>query len=152
LFPDRVFGEKTVLYVLFKELLISNAALNEIPALVPIQVLRSFGRNEVETRLFLVGDGSLKPVLFNPENDLRLPNMKRARQAFYGKEITAYITQAGAISPEHVADRFGRRVDLLRHLDIWAHPPQKQQSYSKFRRWLSRHVGVWIDGTSVQWE
>ncbi|MGC1363066.1 MAG: hypothetical protein WA826_17985 [Silvibacterium sp.] len=42
--------------------------------------------------------------------------MKRTRQALHGKEITANFTHAEAISPEHVADRFGRPVDLLRYV------------------------------------
>src|SRR5260370_25301962 len=42
--------------------------------------------------------------------------MKRARQALHGKEITADFTQAETISLEHVANRFGRPVDLLRYL------------------------------------
>jgi hypothetical protein len=116
LFPNRVFGGKTVFNVRFKERLISNAALCEIPAVVPVQVPQSFGCDDVETPLSLIGNGSMKPVLLNPENNLGFPNMKRARQAFHGKEITPDFAQAETISPKHVADRFGRPVDLLRYL------------------------------------
>ena len=81
--------------------------------MVPVKILESFWRDDVEASLSPIGDRSLKPILLNPENDLRLPNMQRARQAFHGKEIASDFTQAEAISPEHVADRFGRPVDLL---------------------------------------
>lgn len=36
LFPNRMFGGETILYVRFEEQLISNAALCEIPAVVPV--------------------------------------------------------------------------------------------------------------------
>ena len=51
LFPNRVFGGKTILNVRFKKRLIPNAALYEIPVVVPIQVLQSFGRDDVEASL-----------------------------------------------------------------------------------------------------
>lgn len=42
--------------------------------------------------------------------------MQRAGKAFHGEKIAANLAQAEAVSPEHVADRFGRPIDLLRHL------------------------------------
>ena len=56
LFPDCVFGGETILNVCFKECVIANAAPNEIPAVVPVQVLQSFGCDDVETSLSLIGD------------------------------------------------------------------------------------------------
>lgn len=56
LFPNGVFGRKTVLDVRFKERLIANAALDEVATVVPVQVLQCFGGDDVETPLALVCD------------------------------------------------------------------------------------------------
>jgi hypothetical protein len=81
--------------------------------------------------------------MLNPENDLRLSNVKRARQAFYGKEIASNFAQAETVSPEHVADSFGCSINLLCHPSSMKHLPSAWRP-ERLRMLVERPSGILI--------
>jgi len=83
LLTDHVRRRKAVLHVGLEDCQIPEAALHQIPVMMPEKIFESLGGNAVDTPLALIGDRNLKPVLHDPEDDFRLTNVESACQAFH---------------------------------------------------------------------
>jgi RES domain len=84
--------------------------------MVFVEMNQSLWGDDVDVSLSPAGNGGLEPILFNPEDNLRLSNMQDTRQALHGKEVAADLTHGEIISPQHVADRLGCAFELFRDL------------------------------------
>lgn len=62
--------------------------------MVPVQVLERVLGDAIDVSFAAIGDRGLKPILLNPEDDLCLADMERARPAFHRKPTTPHIAQS----------------------------------------------------------
>jgi hypothetical protein len=84
--------------------------------MVFVEMPKGFRGNDVGFTLASFNNCGLKPILFDPVEDLFLANAQGTGNALQREDVTANLANARSMTLKHIPYRFGTSIELSRNL------------------------------------